>query len=470
MWENETVVLVTSLKKRMLEGKKQVRYKKICEDDAVPLFVRTLFDNRVEALIKDETPFILKSTSHFRLENEDLNQFNSRIKSILIDSVTFPENEVEEILRQALIIRLDYIVKPIATMRKMLFPNGRYVRVSEIEDRLQAFLKVLPYAGLLVDVCKRDEKDVLQPDDYGNISNRLLQMALGEDPVKVLLRDFSVLVEYLSETKGEEIHRVEGSLIQEFLADRDLWGYRRAMDVEMKLGKEDFEAAELELTLRRYQSLKAEFCKGTAEPAPVIEESKEPDEKVENGSEELKLSSDEEWALNEMLGAGSVSDEIIKEPVPAEKEHELAAPEPVKQVTEFETPEKSEVFESQPLGVIREEATEESETNPLEPPELPVVEKELFSIKENRANLQVSGFIDSKTEKLFVKKLFGGDQEAYNSLLGKLDQAESWRVAKILIDNELFKRDVDPFSREAIKLVDLVYSCYYPEEGVGGKQ
>jgi hypothetical protein len=53
--------------------------------------------------------------------------------------------------------------------------------------------------------------------------------------------------------------------------------------------------------------------------------------------------------------------------------------------------------------------------------------------------------------------------------MAKLDLAESWRAAKVLIDNELYKRDVDPFSREAIKLVDMVYSRYYPEEGVGGK-
>ncbi|NQT24922.1 hypothetical protein HQ585_06190, partial [candidate division KSB1 bacterium] len=83
--------------------------------------------------------------------------------------------------------------------------------------------------------------------------------------------------------------------------------------------------------------------------------------------------------------------------------------------------------------------------------------------------LGLGSLIDERTEKIFVKKLFDGDKKSYTQLLSKLEEAESWRVAKILIDNELFKRDVDPFSREAIKLVDLVYSRYYPEEGVGGK-
>jgi len=104
------------------------------------------------------------------------------------------------------------------------------------------------------------------------------------------------------------------------------------------------------------------------------------------------------------------------------------------------------------MRIIRREAKEEQQTEE-------VAEKKNVSIRD---------FLDKKSEKNFVKKLFGGNQEAFDKLIERLDEAESWRVAKILIDNELFKRDVDPFSREAIKLVDMVYGLYYPEEGIGG--
>jgi hypothetical protein len=77
------------------------------------------------------------------------------------------------------------------------------------------------------------------------------------------------------ETKGEEVERVEGPVVQEFLADRNVWGFRRAIEVEIKLGKDDFNTGDLEITLRRYQELKAEFSKAgmLKEEKPIWKES-----------------------------------------------------------------------------------------------------------------------------------------------------------------------------------------------------
>ena len=110
--------------------------------------------------------------------------------------------------------------------------------------------------------------------------------------------------------------------------------------------------------------------------------------------------------------------------------------------------------------------------NKKEADELDVLEPEAVpTVQEVHSHTQgLHGYIDTKTEKGFIKKLFGGDSPAYQNLISQLNTSDSWREAKILIDNELFKRDVDPFSREAIKLVDLVYGLFYPEESVGGKK
>jgi hypothetical protein len=177
---------------------------------------------------------------------------------------------------------------------------------------------------------------------------------------------------------------------------------------------------------------------------------------VEEPAEEPKPVLEESWDLDAVLG----------------EETPLIEPEPEKAVS-APPEEKSKI--KKPMRIIRrEQKEEEEEEERIEAEALESLEAELISDK----NVQIdpgsrSGLkelIDEKTEKVFVKKLFGGDSESYGKLMLKLEDAESWRVAKILIDNELFKRDVDPFSREAIKLVDLVYSRYYPEEGIGGKR
>ena len=51
MWEDENVVLVTSLKKRILGGKDSVRFSQISADKGIPAFIKTMFKDRVERYI-----------------------------------------------------------------------------------------------------------------------------------------------------------------------------------------------------------------------------------------------------------------------------------------------------------------------------------------------------------------------------------------------------------------------------------
>jgi hypothetical protein len=226
--------------------------------------------------------------------------------------------------------------------------------------------------------------------------------------------------------------------------------------VETKLGKEEYNAADLEMTLRRYQELKAEFS------SPALAEEEKP-----------QL---EEIPLKPTILEEEIKPLGKKAPVPEKVEEETA--------WDFE-----DVLIDEPILLSAEVKEEESEKKKVEESKLKKQmriirrdqkdeEEDLESIKTISVSESVErsipkgglrSFIDDKSRKGFIKKLFGGETEGYEHLLDKLEEADSWRVAKILIDNELFKRDVDPFSREAIKLVDIVYSRYYPEEGVGGK-
>jgi hypothetical protein len=69
--------------------------------------------------------------------------------------------------------------------------------------------------------------------------------------------------------------------------------------------------------------------------------------------------------------------------------------------------------------------------------------------------------IDAKDSKVFVQKLFARDEKAYQTFIDKVDRIDKWREAKQLIDWELNKRKLDPYSREAVKLGDVVFSKYF---------
>jgi hypothetical protein len=536
MWENETIVLITSLKKRLLADNKKVRFSKISADPAMPPFIKALFQGKVESFIKTESPITIQSTAHFDLSDQDLADVKERFLEIFREAASFSSEEVSEVLQSALMQRMDYLVKPVDTMRRLLFNGGHSVTMEKMMQVLNPFLKILPYADQLLEECRRLNYQAIESDEYNNLMNELFDRMVNDEPVKLAVRDFSVLTDFVSETKGEDISRIEGQLVQEFMADRNLWGFRRAIEVEMKLGKEDFDLVDLEMTLRRYLELKADFSeshekkqnetqkkveseilqdiKNLSEPGEEPDLLSETTIEVEKQSQSLELtevteesfdldeiiqsedvkpslddvrivppesekSQDEGWDLDDVLGSDSLIQDEVEPEVTQESKPEPrpeVKPEPVMQPKPPPEPEQA------PKTVKPPEKTAEPEIKQKPKKQMriirrdqnqPVMEKTKKEGDIGESKLSVMAglrqMIDSKTEKIFVKKLFANDQNAYDHLIKKLEESESWRVAKILIDNELFKRDVDPFSREAIKLVDLVYSRYYPEEGVGGK-
>ncbi len=466
MWENETIVLITSMKKRILGDRDKIRFGKISADTAIPPFIKDMFKRRVENFIKNESPLSVQSTPHFDLNPDDLKTLRTRFLDVFREAASFHKKEVEEILREALVLRLDYLIKPMGTMRRLLFEQNDAVDFSTMENILKPFFKVMPYAEDLLKECRRLGKTSFKTEEYGTIATDLFHGLLEKDPVKIIMRDFSILTEYLSEAKGEEVTRIEGAMVEDFLADRNGWGFRRALEVEINLGKKDFNSVDLEVTLNRYLKLKEEFSRQGAEGEQSFGTKPETNEEIEihqeesNFTQETKETSIDSWKMEEEPEIDEEKTWDIEEVL---NDETFPAVETEEEETKFETKEKTK---SKPMRIIRREKKEEEVAEE--------VEKEDSVLDTSResdfARSGLKNYIDDKTENAFVKKLFGGDKESYNNLVNKLEEAESWRVAKILIDNELFKRDVDPFSREAIKLVDTVYTHYYPEEGVGGKK
>ncbi|NQT26294.1 hypothetical protein HQ585_13140, partial [candidate division KSB1 bacterium] len=323
MWENETVVLVTSLKKRLLAGAKKVRYSKIQNDNAIPPYIKSIFLQKVEEYIKNETPFSIAPTEHFDIQPSDLVDFKSRITDVLRESASFPSNEIEEILRQSLVLRLDYLVKPADTMRRLLFDKRDYVQLSEMDISLDPYKKLLPYSELLIKECNRLGYDRIESDEYSKIIVDLFHQLMNGESIPVILRDFSVLTDFLSEAKGEQVTRVDGDVMQEFLADRNLWNYRRALDIELKLGKEDFDSVDLEMTMKRYVEMRAEFFESEAQDVktrkPDIQ--KEEDEEILEAVLEAHPTKEEtpvEEIIEEQEAGWDIEDDMVESSVEIE--------------------------------------------------------------------------------------------------------------------------------------------------------
>jgi len=464
MWENETVVLLTSLKKRIIGDRKRINLADIIKEKDLPDFIQEVISRRIDYLLLQETPLSVKATPHFDLKKVDLSKIRDLSIGIIRSAAILTKEEIETIIQEALNIRLDYLVKPRTIMQQFIFQNETSVSLERLTEILVPFTKINSYPKNLLDSCKAENVNRLDAERYEKIIRPLLTRDESEAAISYLLKDFSLLTKYLSEAKGEEVTSLEGSIVQEFLTDRFMTGFRRAMDIELKLGRTDFTSTDVELILKRYLELRAEFV---SQDNQNIGEVPEPASRVIQEEEITAPVKDDILNLGDVWGdeADEVQEseeptetvELESEPVAAvlpdlEMEKEMLA-----EITENKSPDEDNEAEEKPMRIIRRE---KEETAPAK--------SEKDEAQSNKDYDDLRDLLDAKTEKVFIKKLFGGDKEAYAALFEKLNESESWRVAKILIDNELFKRDVDPFSREAIKLVDLVYSRYYPEENTGG--
>ena len=70
-------------------------------------------------------------------------------------------------------------------------------------------------------------------------------------------------------------------------------------------------------------------------------------------------------------------------------------------------------------------------------------------------------YIHRKDKKRFIRKLFKKDDEAFIKFINRIDKLSKWRDAKQIIDWELEMRRLDPYSKEAVKLGDVVFAKYF---------
>ncbi len=102
-------------------------------------------------------------------------------------------------------------------------------------------------------------------------------------------------------------------------------------------------------------------------------------------------------------------------------------------------------------------------TRKLKPvdPDNPVIEREQIEAQPPGPYPSLYTFMDEKTRRTFIKKLFGNDEEAFAHFVDRVDQADSWKEAKAIFDEELARRRINVYSKNAIKLSDFLFSRYF---------
>jgi len=70
--------------------------------------------------------------------------------------------------------------------------------------------------------------------------------------------------------------------------------------------------------------------------------------------------------------------------------------------------------------------------------------------------------LDDGERKRFLKKLFHQDEPAFQTALSQMSAIASWKDASRFIDEIFIQNDINPYSSEAKRFIDIVYQKFYP--------
>ena len=75
--------------------------------------------------------------------------------------------------------------------------------------------------------------------------------------------------------------------------------------------------------------------------------------------------------------------------------------------------------------------------------------------------VDLNQLIHIKEKEKFIKNIFHGNAEDYRRTINLLNLMHSWNLAHILLCRVFSKRNINEYSKHAIRLSTIVFSRYY---------
>ncbi len=343
----------------------------------------------------------LKS-SRFNLQHDALREPRHRFADTIVSTATqLTREDFVKILESSIQIEAQYLARPHKVLKDLIFANRSELPPLDILDRLSNFAEYAYLIDVFKQYLERKQPNVLSAEKFEKVLFEIdskLCAAYSHDDLMML---FKPLFEFY-QRGGEKA--VPCETLRLFLSEKNLDAQVQRIDLAMQNG---------------IQSLTAE-------------------------------------ALNDLLLAPL--DILAPKPEPIAQKPELTKP-------ELATP-QPELAKSDITNPKSDIANPNSEI-----PKSDITTIDFFELEKQRLQSQkaqkepalrdVRLLVSDDERKKFIKRLFKGSEEDYNTAIAAINQMKTWREASLYIDREVFSRfKVDEFSGEAVAFVDIVFERF----------
>lgn len=436
--ENEKRLLAATVRERLIGKRNIILYKELLENK-IPIFLKNYLQNSVQKFVHTEEPVQFKNSKRFDLEDEKINQLKSSIIRAYEQATIFSRDELGEIINRTVRLQFDLLVKPGTTLLKIFYRNKSDRIQNDILQILQGLDDRRIFIQTLITNIREFDQYHIVEVDFKNLLHKTEKEVYEVNFVSAFISDVSAFAEFLGYIHGRKTDRMRLDLLKLLISERNH---------------------------NEYESLFNEYKEDTIEISHI--------------PSLFKTNNRNKDGLNETPGHD-------------EDEIEKFIMSPVDEAGLQDIDEKSRLYESEikqsfgqdtgqvdgpENGEIASEGIPETSVNgngnnKNKHPIITNVWKDPMDMVITRSKIeaQPSGplnsleiLIDEKSKKFIIKRIFKNDDFAYTEFIKKLEKISSWKKAKRVIDTELMSRAVQPFSKEALRLGDLVFNRYFPKK------
>lgn len=424
--------------------------------------IRKIFMLRYEDFFNYERERILTGGD----ESKNLYASDSVIQSVdqLIDELKknfyIPKSDIERIIRDTLLVKLEYIIMPLATIEKLLYHEVSARSVSDIVVKFREFEKFRYYPDALEKYAHAKNITHLTKGQLRLLIAEINQSLFGQGNPDNVLKLCALIMKEINDLQGKDAKSIETDLLMKAFNDRTLRDYEVALNIEKELGSEQINIYGLRQVLNRFNILKEKNAVPSLDAEPMTI-TKPPVEKRKDTTDviiEKVLKNDESGELIDIHQI--ISNKSKREPTDQLRPPVLSeSPRTNTDLTltrrKITTP-KIEKASDVTGEFIREELVESfsDDTSAIK----------LTALKESEQLVLLQSLITPKDEKIFLNAVFQNDPKDYHEFISSINRTKTWKEAIAVLDETLAAAKVDPYCKEAIRLSDIVYTRYYPPE------
>lgn len=432
--ENEKRLLAATVRDRLIGNKNIVLYKELL-DKKIPTFLKNYLQNSVQKYIHTEEPFQFNNSKRFDFEYSKVIELRSSLIMAFEEATIFLREELMEIINRTVSLQFNLLVKPGTTLLKIFYKH----KAERIQNEILQILEGLDDRRILIKTLIKNIREFDQyhivEEDFKKILDHTNKKVYQENFIKAFISDVIAFTDFLSMIHGYENKKIDINLLRLLLVERNLNQYLSAFDIN----------PEAKLDIDRIASILSNFLNnGRQEDSDLVEDDIEKfmmvplsdDQRDDYIDRQTKLykgeidQSFEKLSQDERIYRRTKGSAYQSDPVESDV------------TVDRKIPKVTNVYQDPMNMVIKRSNIEKQPEGPLHP---------------------LRRLIEEKDKKFIQKKIFDNDIHAYNEFMRQLELINNWKEAKKIIDNELFMRSVEPFSKEALRLGDLVFNRYFPK-------